>query len=71
MTPFMLFNPTNVFKLMPLAVNALFLQLNDASRESVGLTDAAGDELEPMRLGVGIDQMFGCSQKIQNETRSE
>lgn len=60
MTPFMLFKPTNWFMLIPFAVIALFLQLNDASNESVGLTDAAGDELEPIKLGVGIDQIFGC-----------
>lgn len=67
----MLFKPTNVFKLMPLAFNTLFLQLNDASRDSVGLTDAAGDELEPMRLGVGIDQMFGYSHKKKKTPTKE
>lgn len=59
--PFAAFKPTNDAILMPFDISPLFLQLNDANNESVGLTDAAGDELEPMMLGVGIDQIFGDS----------
>lgn len=40
----------------------LFLQLKEASNESVGLADAAGDELEPIMFGAGIDQIFGCGE---------
>lgn len=59
-TPFILFKPTNVLILMPFACIPLFLQLNEASRESVGLTDAVGDELDPNDCPcVGIDQIFG------------
>lgn len=59
-TPFMLFKPTNALILIPFGCMPLFLQLNEASSESVGLTDAVGDELEPNDCpGVGIDQMFG------------
>lgn len=43
-----LFNPTSALMLIPFAESPLFLQLNEASNESVGLADAAGDELEPV-----------------------
>lgn len=47
--------------LMPFGCIPLFLQLNEASNESVGLTDAVGDALDPNDCpGVGIDQIFGC-----------
>lgn len=45
----------------------LHLQLKEASNESVGLAEAAGDELEPMMLGAGIDQIFGCNLDRQKE----
>lgn len=63
-TPFILFKPTNVLMLIAFGCMPLFLQLNEASNESVGLTDAVGDELDPNDCpGVGIDQIFGCTRE--------
>lgn len=57
--PLML-RPARLMPTMPLDIMPLPLPI-DANNESVGLTDAAGDDREPMMLGVGIDQMFGDS----------